>query len=102
MKWLQLRAQYKDMAQYQDIKTGKVVFDLYKAFNLHKTLNLYKTFDLYKTYNIHKTFNIYRILLLLDDYSGAYKVSKVCKDKVNRPVLDVEKVIVLLSTNAKN
>ena len=65
------------------MKTGRTV------------LNLCKTFDFCKTFDIHK------ILLPLDGRSRIYRVSKACKDKASRPVLDVEEVTILLSINAK-
>ena len=77
------------MAQHQDIETGRRAFDLRKILNLRKALNLCKAL------------NIRKILLLLNDRSGMYRVSKVCKDKAGRPVLDAEEVTILLSTNAK-
>ena len=40
-------------------------------------------------------------LLLLDDRSRTYEVSKVREDKASRPILDAEEVTVLLSTNVK-
>ena len=60
-----------------------------------------KTFNLHKTFNIHTIFNIRKILLPLDGYSRMYKVSKVREDKAYRPILDVEEVTVLPSTNTK-
>ena len=71
------------MAQYQDTKTGGIAPDI------HRTPDLRKTSD------------IRTILLLLDDRSRTYEVSKVREDKAYRPVLDAEEVTVLLSTNAK-
>ena len=84
-----LRIRLQLMAQHQNTKTGRTGLDLRKIPDLRKTLN------------ICKTFNIRRILLLLDDRSGAYGVSKVRKDKAGGPVLDAEEVTVLLSSNAK-
>ena len=77
------------MAQYQDIKTGRTVPDLRK------------TPDLCRTLNIRKVLDIRKILLLLDDRSRTYEVSKVREDKACRPVLDAEEVTVSPSTNAK-
>ena len=57
-----------------------------------------KTVNLYKTVNIYKTLNIRRVLLPLNSRNGTYKVSE---DKASGPVLDVEEVTILLSTNAK-
>jgi hypothetical protein len=68
---------------------------LRKTFKLRIIFNIYKTFDLYRALNIRK------ILLLLDNRNRTYRVSEIYKDKAGRPVLDVEKVTVLLSTNAK-
>ena len=62
----------------------------------------YKAINLYKTVNLYKALNIRKILLPLDGHGGIYRVSKACKDKAGRPVLDVEKVIALLSINAKD
>ena len=64
-------------------------------------LNIYKTPDLYRTPNIYNVLNIYKILLLLDGYSGTYRVSKVCKGKASRPDLDTEEVPILLSISIK-
>jgi len=74
----------------------------YKAVNLCKTVNLYKTLDIYKALNICKAFNIRKVLLPLDGRGGIYGVSKVYEDKAGRPVLDMEEVIALLSTNVKD
>jgi hypothetical protein len=52
-------------------------------------------------FNIHKALNIRKILLLLDDRNGTHGVSEAREDKADRPVLDVEEVTILLSTNAK-
>ena len=71
------------------MKTGGIVLDIRRTPNL------------YKTSNIRKVLNIRKILLLLDDRSRTYKVSKVRKDKAYRPVLDAEEVTILLSINAK-
>ena len=79
---------------YKTVNFYKTI-DLYKAFNICKALNIYKAL------NIRKALNIYKILLLLDGYSGTYRVSKVYEDKAGRPVLDAEEVITLLSINAK-
>ena len=48
-----------------------------------------------------KILDIRKILLLLDDRSRTYKVSKAREDKAGGPVLDAEKVTVLPSTNIK-
>jgi hypothetical protein len=66
-----------------------------------KTINLHKTIDIRKTLNIRKALDIRKTLLLLDGRNGIYGVSKVCKDKAYRPVLDTEEVTILLSTNIK-
>ena len=71
------------------METGRRATDLCKILNLCKALDLYKALDIRK------------ILLLLNGRSGTRGVSKVRKDKAGRPVLDVEEVTVLLSTNAK-
>ena len=47
------------------------------------------------------TLDIRKVLLLLDDRSRTYEVSKVREDKACRPVLDAEEVIILLSLNIK-
>jgi hypothetical protein len=83
------------MAQYKDIKTGRIALDLYKI------LDIYRTPDLRKTLNLRKALDIRKMLLLLDDRSRTYEVSKVREDKACGPVLDVEEVTVLPSTNAK-
>jgi len=92
------------------MKTGRIVpklpllyktVNLYKIFDICKALNIYKTFNIYKAVNIYKAINIRKILLPLNGYSGMYGVSKTSEDKASRPVLDVEKVIALLSINAK-
>jgi hypothetical protein len=57
--------------------------------------------DLRKTLNIRKVLDIRKILLPLDGRSGTHRVSKAREDKANRPVLDAEEVIILLSSNAK-
>jgi hypothetical protein len=41
------------------------------------------------------------MLLLLDNRSRTYEVSKVREDKAYGPILDTEEVTVLLSTNTK-
>jgi len=56
----------------------------------------------YKAVNFYKTFNIRKILLPLDGCGGIYRVSKVCEDKAGRLVLDIERVITLLSINVKD
>ena len=71
------------MAQHQDTKTGGTAPDIRKTPDLRKTLDLRMT------------------LLLLDDRSRTYEVSKVREDKACRLVLDAEEVTVSLSTNAK-
>ena len=71
------------------MKTGIIAPDLRKTLNIRKALDLRKTPDIRK------------ILLLLDDRSGVYRVSKVREDKASGPVLDAEEVTVSLSTNAK-
>ena len=101
---------------YSQLWTGRIApklplfrkaIDLRKTTNLRKTVDLYRTRDLYKTinfrqiFNIRRTPNIRKILPPLDNYSGTYGVSKVCKDKANRPVLDIEEVTILLSINVK-
>ena len=83
---LRPKAQYKDIAQHQDIRTGGTALKLPLSY---KTINLYRTIDIRRT------------LLPLDGRNGTYKVSKVRKDKASGPVLDVEEVTVLLSSNAK-
>jgi len=65
------------MAQHQNTKTGRAGLDL------------------------RKTTDIRRILLPLNDRSGAYRVSEAREDKAGRPVLDAEEVTILLSSNAK-
>jgi hypothetical protein len=59
------------------VKTGRTALDLRKALNIRK------------------------ILLLLDDRNGTYRVSEAREDKASRPVLDAEDVTVLPSTNIK-
>ena len=59
------------------MKTGRIALDLYKALDIRK------------------------ILPPLDDRNGTYRVSEACKDKASRPILDMEAVTVLPSTNAK-
>jgi hypothetical protein len=54
-----------------------------------------------KTLNICKIFDIRKILLPLDGRNGTHGVSKVREDKASGPILDTEKVTVLLSTNVK-
>jgi hypothetical protein len=66
-----------------------------------KTIDLYKTVNIHKTLNIRKALDIRKTLLLLDGRNRTYRVSKVCKDKAYRPVLDAEEVTVLLNTNTK-
>jgi len=92
------------------MKTGRIglkLFLFHKAINLYKTLNICKTLDIYKAFNIHKAFNIYKaldihkILLPLNGRSRTYRVSKAREDKVDSPVLDAKKIIILLSINAK-
>ena len=83
------------MAQHQDTKTGGTAPDLRRTFDIRRTLDIRRTVDLCKVLNIRK------ILLLLDDRSRTYEVSKVREDKAERPVLDAEEVTVLPSTNAK-
>ena len=83
------------MAQYQDTKTGGT------APNIRKTPDLRRTPDLYRTLNIRKVLNIRKILLLLDNRSRMYEVSRAREDKASRPILDAEEVTVLLSINAK-
>ena len=63
--------------------------------------NIRKTLDLHITLNICKVLDIRKILLLLDDRSRTYEVSKVAEDKAYRHVLDAEEVTVLPSTNVK-
>jgi hypothetical protein len=75
---LQLKAQHKDTAQYQDIKTSRT------ALNLRKTFNIRTTFDIRKTPDLRKALDIRRILLPLDGRSRTYRVSKVRKDKGRR------------------
>jgi hypothetical protein len=70
-------------------------FDIYTIFNIYRTLNIRKALDLRKTLNIRK------ILLPLDGCSRTHGASRVREDKAGRPVLDVEEVTVLLSTNVK-
>ena len=65
------------------MKTGRA------APNIRKTVNLCRTLD------------IRRILLLLDDRNGTHEVSEAREDKASRPVLDVEEVTILPSTNVK-
>ena len=72
-----------------------------RTLNIRKTVDLRKALNIRKTLNVRKTFNIRKILLPLDGRSGMYGVSKTREDKAGRPVLDVEKVTVSLSTNAK-
>ena len=60
-----------------------------------------KTLDLRRTLNIRKVLDIRKVLLLLDDRSRTYEVSKVREDKACRPVLDAEEVTVSPSTNVK-
>ena len=62
---------------------------------------LRKTFNIRIIFNICKALNVRKILLPLDGRSRTYRVSKVCKDKAYRPVLDAEEVTILPSTNAK-
>jgi hypothetical protein len=71
------------MAQHQDTKTGRTAPDIYKTPDLRKALDIRK------------------ILLPLEDRNRTHGVSEVREDKACRPVLDAEKVTVLLSTNAK-
>ena len=71
------------------MKTGRTALDLRKTFNIRKTFDLRKALDIRK------------VLLPLDGLTRIYGVSKVREDKACRPVLDVEEVTVLLSTNAK-
>ena len=54
-----------------------------------------------KTLDLHKTLNIRKVLLPLDGRNGIYGASKVREDKADRPVLDVEEVTVLPSTNIR-
>ena len=54
-----------------------------------------------KTPNLRKVLNIRKILLPLDGRSRTYGVSKARKDKAYRPILDIEEVTILLSTNTK-
>ena len=75
--------------------------NIYKTINFCKTVDLRKALNIYKTLNVRKTFNIYKILLPLNNCNGTHRVGKVYKDKASRPVLDVEKVTILLSINAK-
>jgi hypothetical protein len=91
----QLKAQYKDTAQYQDIKTGRTALDIRRTPNLRKIL------DIYKVLNLRKALDIRKVLLPLDGRSRTYEVSKARGDKAYRPVLDVEEVTVSPSTNAK-
>ena len=77
------------------MKTGGTAPSICRTPNLRKTSNIHTIF------NIRKTLNLYITLLLLDDRSRTYKVSKVRKDKAYRPILDIEEVTVLLSTNTK-
>ena len=57
--------------------------------------------DIYKTISLRIALNICKILLPLDGHNGTHGVSKVYKDKASEPVLDIEEVTVLLSTNVK-
>ena len=75
--------------------------NLYKTINFYKALNFYKTLNIYKAFNICKALNIHKILLPLDDCGKIYKINKVYKDKVSRPVLDTEEITILLNTNVK-
>jgi len=77
------------------MKTGKIAPDLRKTVNLRKALNTYRIL------NIRKVPNIRKILLPLDGRNGTHGVSEARKDKASRPVLDVEKVTILLSMNVK-
>ena len=65
------------------MKTGRTVLDFCKTFDLCKALDIRK------------------ILLPLDGRNGIYGVSEAREDKASGPVLDVEEVTVLLSTNVK-
>ena len=65
------------------MKTGRAAFNIYRAFD------------------ICKAFNIYKILMPLDSRNRIYGVSKACKNKASRPVLDVEEVTVSLNINTK-
>jgi hypothetical protein len=58
-------------------------------------------FNIRKTFDLRKALDIRKILLPLDDRNGTYGVSEAHEDKAGRPVLDVEEVTILLSTNAK-
>ena len=60
-----------------------------------------KTPDLCKILDLRKTLNIRKILPLLDDCNGIYRVSRIREGKAGRPALDVEEVTILPSTNAK-
>jgi hypothetical protein len=84
------------MAQHKDTKTSRTALDLRKILNIRRTPNLRKTLDLRKALDIRK------MLLLSDDRSRTYEVSKVRKDKACGPVLDAEEVTVSPSTNAKS
>ena len=61
----------------------------------------HKTVDLCKVLDLRKVLNIRKILLPLDGRNGTHGVGRAREDKAGRPVLDVEKVTVSLSTNAK-
>jgi len=98
------------------MKTGRTAPELplfRKAVSLHKTVDLRKTvdlcrirdlrkaLDLRKAFSIRRILNIRKILLPLDGRNGTHRVSKACKDKAGRPVLDAEEVTVSLSMNVK-
>ena len=72
-----------------------------KTFSLRKTFDLHKALDIRKTLNLYKTFDIRKILLPLDGHSRTHGVSKAREDKAGRPILDIEEVTILLSTNTK-
>ena len=95
---LQLKAQHKDTAQHQDTKTVRTAPELSL---LRKTFDIRTIFNIRKTFDLRKALDIRKILLLLDDRSRTYEVSKVREDKAERPVLDVEEATVLPSMNAK-
>jgi hypothetical protein len=77
------------------MKTGRAALNIYKTFDLHRTPNIRRAPDIRKAANIRK------ILVPLDSCNGTHGVSKVCKDKAGRPILDVEEVTISLSINAK-
>ena len=72
-----------------------------KTVDLRKTVDLHKALDIRKTVDLRKTLDLRKVLLPLDGRNGTHGVSKVRRDKASRPVLDAEKTIILLSSNAK-